>query len=191
MLLDTAVALGLLVSLIWFIGLAIQSVGIFVAAKVPDTSFDFTINLEQFAADPFGAGFWLTAMLLTTLIPTALHMLLAGFGMAVAWRSGDRRHIAWARILSRKSERPEFKDACYQAAKAYTLRCYYFSLPLGMLSLVIFLTPFIAVTYLIKPSPTEFIKDIALHGVQTANYAATQFGWIESSVIEPRAVQAK
>ncbi|MEM6785616.1 MAG: hypothetical protein AAF624_17990 [Bacteroidota bacterium] len=52
-------------------------------ARVGRDAVDLDGLLRMVEAAPFGAGFWLTAMLLSTLLPTALHIGFALYGLVL------------------------------------------------------------------------------------------------------------
>ncbi len=97
--LDLALAVGFLLSLAWFLGFAFESyhnVGIWwdgiEQAPLPGLASDIGIA----AAEPFGKGLWMTAMLLSTLLPTLLHGVVAIAGAVTLFRpvTADRRSFA-------------------------------------------------------------------------------------------------
>jgi hypothetical protein len=49
---------------------------------------EWSVYLDAARKDPFGAGLLVTGMLLTTLIPTILHLLAAGVALALPWIGG-------------------------------------------------------------------------------------------------------
>lgn len=69
---------------------------------------DIVPLLHGVAEDPFGSnGLWVTSMLLTTLIPTAGHLIiLIGSAITLRWRESWR--LAWADRLEREPDDIEF-----------------------------------------------------------------------------------
>ena len=66
--------------------------------------FQLSLGLDQYvrhaAAAPWTTGFWATFMVLSTLIPTAVHLVLACGAVLVAWPSNPLRRWAAARLES-------------------------------------------------------------------------------------------
>jgi hypothetical protein len=66
--------------------------------------FHLSLGLEEYvrdaAAAPWTTGFWATFMVLSTLIPTAVHLVLACGAVLVAWPSNPLRRLAAARLES-------------------------------------------------------------------------------------------
>jgi hypothetical protein len=63
-----------------------------------------SLGLDQYvwdaAAAPWTTGFWATFMVLSTLVPTAVHLVFAVGAVLVAWPSNPLRRLAAARLAS-------------------------------------------------------------------------------------------
>ena len=73
---DLANALALLGSMAFTIALGFELFNQVILARTGQPAFELRPFLEASAAAPFGVGFWLSVMLLSTLLPTLLHILL-------------------------------------------------------------------------------------------------------------------
>ena len=70
-----------------------------VSAGAPAPPFPLRDLLDRTLADPFGAdGIWVTFMLLSTLLPTALHLLVALAGLATITTPPRLRHRLAAQL---------------------------------------------------------------------------------------------
>jgi hypothetical protein len=74
--------------------LAVEGINQLALAKTGAVALDLEGMLSQAAAEPFGAGFWITAMLFSTLVPTMLHLLFA-VGSVVALHSKSEERNKW------------------------------------------------------------------------------------------------
>lgn len=92
---DFGLALGFFALLAILLAFAFESVDLLAAFK----DIDVTQTIADAAENPFTDGLWLTAMLLSTLLPTAFHLLfLVASPLALLSRDREDRE-AWARDL--------------------------------------------------------------------------------------------
>lgn len=121
-LIDAAVAFVLLCCLAWTIGFAVELLLhlSFDAAK----RLNFEHNLESLIQDPFGNEFWLTAMLITTLIPTIMHFLAVNIAMARSFEIPGHTRESWSCILLTESKNKQFFETCHQISRTLLWRKY-------------------------------------------------------------------
>ncbi len=91
---DLACAVALLGGLAVVLCTTVEALNALALARTGAEVLDLNGLLTRAAAEPFGRGFWITAMLFSTLIPTVLH-----FGIAVASaltaKSHSRKRTEW------------------------------------------------------------------------------------------------
>lgn len=81
---DVAVSVALLLLMAFALGLGFQVYNDFAILKGQSTPFDLVAVIDTDARDPWGDGFWITMMLLTTLLPTFGHgVMLLGAPLGV------------------------------------------------------------------------------------------------------------
>lgn len=79
-----AVSVALLLLMAFALGLCFQVYNNFAILKGQPTPFDLVAVIDTVARDPWGDGFWITMMLLTTLLPTFGHgVMLLGAPLSV------------------------------------------------------------------------------------------------------------
>lgn len=84
--LDTAVAVALLLSMVVLVPSAVEAMTLMPLKE--ELHIHWRELAETACADPWGKGFMVTSMLITTLIPTALHVICAVLGLSMRWIPG-------------------------------------------------------------------------------------------------------
>ena len=83
---DLALAVGCLVLLALFIPLVLEVINFLIGVFLPEEKvfvIDWLPYAEKAVVDPLGEGIMVTMMLVTTLIPTLVHMVVGAFGAGV------------------------------------------------------------------------------------------------------------
>jgi hypothetical protein len=96
---DLAIAVGLLLAMAYTLALGFEGYNEFAKFQRHEAVFALRPMIEAAAASPWHSGFWLTAMLLTTLLPTFGHgLMLLGSPLGVVFIP-DRQRLALAEAL--------------------------------------------------------------------------------------------
>lgn len=92
-LLDLAIAVALLLAMAWALAFGFALYDEIATWKEARSAFpELAAMVTSAAAAPFGAGFWLTAMLVTTLFPTLLHgLVLLASPLGLVFLPGKKR----------------------------------------------------------------------------------------------------
>ena len=117
---DLAAALFLLAILAFSLAFMMQAI-----SRIRGFGYDVTTEIARAAADPFGEGFWLAAILFSTLIPTAAHALLLLLSPLSLHGPAKAERTDWADILESPHFRPKnatHQQIAYTAARWSTLR---------------------------------------------------------------------
>ena len=90
---DLAIAVGLLLAMAWALAFGFALYDEIATWKEAKSAFpELAAMVTRAAAEPFGPGFWLTAMLVTTLFPTLLHgLVLLASPLGLVFLPGKKR----------------------------------------------------------------------------------------------------
>lgn len=167
---DLVIAIGFLLSLAWFLGLAFESyhnIGVWWHSAEQGPLPQLIQDIKNAAAEPFSKGLWLTAMLLSTLIPTLLHgaMAIAGalslFTPVTAVRKSLAEDLEALDHLDEKTQALVLQRAGRHIANGRP--GIWFLAVFLLLGLVALLS--ISLTYLHAGGFADWVKDAALAGV--------------------------
>jgi len=113
-LLDLAIALLLLIGVATTVGAALEIVDFI---RRDNTGYYSSESLiKSLISDPLGQAFWFTAMLVTTLLPTAMHLIAVGLGLINALAQPVVHSARLSSVLMYGPAHPLFDMACRQAA---------------------------------------------------------------------------
>lgn len=115
---DLAAAVGLLCGLAFVIAFAMQRI-----SDWRGFGFDVAGEIATAAAHPFGQGFWFTAMLFSTLIPTVLHFVMLAASPVMLRRPDAAERDRWAERLEAAdfdNDRPEDQAVVVKVARWQT-----------------------------------------------------------------------
>jgi hypothetical protein len=149
---DLLAAVAFAFTVAWLLAFGVEA-----SALVLDLSLDLEQYVKAAAEAPWTAGFWASFMVLSTLLPSAFHLMLALGAVLVAWSGNPLR--AWAVQKLKSADEADWLwpqlyltfGWCVPAIVA----------PLGLLWLVA------QGVGLIEPLPAA-LRDTAFHGIATA-----------------------
>ena len=113
-LLDLAVALMLLLGVAAGLGASLELFDYF--RRDHDGFYGLDDVVSGFVSDPLNQGFWLTGMLLTTLVPTSLHLFAVGSGLVGTLLRPAESGTRLSAVLMYGPAHPLFDHAGRQAA---------------------------------------------------------------------------
>lgn len=104
--LDILAAVILLSGLAVLLGITGEAIDQLALATVDSPVFGLDSMITQTAADPFGDGLWITFMLLSTIVPTTIHAVVAAGSAFQIWGWKDQRD-EWREEVNEKVEKNE------------------------------------------------------------------------------------
>ncbi len=134
-------------------------------------AFDLEAYVEGAAAAPFGEGAWLTLMLLTTLVPTFLHVAVVWMSpLGFVFLSAGRRR--WATDLERWDDLDEAtRSRTRRAVAAYVAHDRIgLWLLAGLLSIAWFALMAVAIAFLHQGGFAAYVAGAAYRGIDTARW---------------------
>jgi hypothetical protein len=159
-LLDLLAAVAFAFAVAWLLALGVEASGL----PFLDLSLDLEAYVRQSAEAPWTLGIWATFMVLSTLVPTALHFVLAVGAIFVAW-SGNPLNRLVARRLTTGNEADYLFPQLYLTF-AWMLPA--FLVPAVLIWALAQLTQLF--TFTLGPVETlpDLLRNTALHGIATA-----------------------
>jgi hypothetical protein len=132
-------------------------------------AFDLDFYIERAAAAPSTDGLWLTIMLISTLVPTFLHMvMLLASPMALVALATEKR-LALAADLDTYADQPERQASIRRRAGQYVAREKHGALALATFVVVLLLAVLGWLVRLIHQGGlADYVLDVARGGIWTA-----------------------
>ena len=167
---DLAIAVGLLLAMAYTLALGFEGYNEFAQFQRHEAVFALRTMIEAAAASPWHSGFWLTAMLLTTLLPTFGHgLVLLGSPLGVVFIP-DRQRLALAEALDGYEQMDKSKQAALRRRAAGWIIHGRVLSQLAALALLVWLLGRIAAfVYLLNEGGlAAFVAQAAYAGIRTA-----------------------
>lgn len=156
---DLVAALALAFAVAWLLAFGIEALG-----RIFDLSLYFEAYVKLAAEAPWTNGLWATFMVLSTLVPTAIHFVLALGAVLMAWSGNPLNRLA-ARFLASGNE------ADYLLPQLYLTFGWMLPVLVVPAALIWGLAQLTELLTLV-PGPVEtlpeLLRDTAWHGINTA-----------------------
>ena len=167
---DAGVAVLLLATLAFALAFGVESYNQFAEARTGNQVYDLATFVRDAAAKPWTEGFWMTAMLISTLVPTFLHfaLLLASPLVMLVFASPKRAELATA---LQDYDRAFEKDAILNKVGWYLARTQYVAWTGAILLTILLLVLFGGFVGMIHQGGlAAYVADIAVFAIDVARW---------------------
>lgn len=167
---DLAIALGLLLAMAFSLAFGFEAYDQVALRQTGVPAFNLRETVAAAAADPWGEGFWLTTMLLSTLFPTLLHALVllgAPLGLVLI-PTGVRLELA--ALLDGYDDAPDRQAMIRRKVATWWVYGRFAAWTLAGLLLTVVLLRWPTVVYLGLLNPAEMARWAAEGGIGAAEW---------------------
>jgi hypothetical protein len=139
-------------------------------------AFELEPFIERAAAAPWTDGLWLTIMLISTLVPTFLHLVML-LASPIAWAAvPTETRLALAEDLKTYADQPDRQASIRRRAGQYVAREKHVAIMLATFSVVLLLAVLAWLARLIHEGGlANYVLEVARAGIWTAHWIAGLF----------------